>query len=405
MNRNKKVSKRIIIAIFLLLFLMIGKSEEQQEIEKILRDSYGGTTKTEAYQVEIDGKEEEVEIQISPRQYSDTQIRELLKKAMEELDKLILGDNDSGDHVTKNLILPSRLENYPFVISWELSRYDVVNMSGELNLEELEKADPDGQGVQVTLEGTLTYEKHQAQYQREVLLFAEEEKLEPAEELQKLMESVDEETRENEYLDLPQEWNGKALVWKKESTERVSIFIALGLVIVLLLILREKQKEVQRQREKKEEMLKDYPEIISQFTMLMGAGMTAKRVWGKVAEDYKKEREASGKSKAAYEEILFTWQEMQSGIPEVQCYERFAKRCELLPYMKMGVLLAQNLRKGSKGLSEMLSLEAIEALEERKNRARRLGEEAGTKLLLPMMIMLIVVLAIVVVPAFWSAQI
>ena len=43
--------------------------------------------------------------------------------------------------------------------------------------------------------------------------------------------------------------------------------------------------------------------------------------------------------------------------------------------------------------------------EERKARAKRLGEEAGTKLLVPMFFMLAVVLVIVIVPAFMSVQI
>ena len=56
--------------------------------------------------------------------------------------------------------------------------------------------------------------------------------------------------------------------------------------------------------------------------------------------------------------------------------------------MRFGALLSQNLRKGTKGLNDLLRLEAIQSFEERKARARRLGEEAGTKLLLPMFLML-----------------
>ncbi len=52
----------------------------------------------------------------------------------------------------------------------------------------------------------------------------------------------------------------------------------------------------------------------------------------------------------------------------------------------------------------MLRMEAIQAFEERKARAKRLGEEAGTKLLAPMFLMLAVVLVIVIVPAFLSIQ-
>ncbi|MEG0227869.1 MAG: hypothetical protein RR683_04070, partial [Lachnospiraceae bacterium] len=76
----------------------------------------------------------------------------------------------------------------------------------------------------------------------------------------------------------------------------------------------------------------------------------------------------------------------------------------LQPYLKLGALLSQNLRKGTKGLSDLLQLEAIQAFEERKNLAKRLGEEASTKLLVPMFFMLAIVLVIVIVPAFLSVQ-
>ena len=46
-------------------------------------------------------------------------------------------------------------------------------------------------------------------------------------------------------------------------------------------------------------------------------------------------------------------------------------------------------------MTELLKLESIQAFEERKAQAKRLGEEAGTKLLLPMFLMLAVVLVIV----------
>ena len=50
-------------------------------------------------------------------------------------------------------------------------------------------------------------------------------------------------------------------------------------------------------------------------------------------------------------------------------------------------------------------MEAIQSFENRKSTARRLGEEAGTKLLMPMIGMLAVVFVMVMVPAFMSMQI
>lgn len=104
----------------------------------------------------------------------------------------------------------------------------------------------------------------------------------------------------------------------------------------------------------------------------------------------------------AYEEMIYTMREMQGGVSEAESYEHFGKRCGLSKYMKLGALLSQNIRKGTKGLVKILEQEAGQALEEKRQTARRKGEETSTKLLLPMSLMLIVVLIIIVVPAFLS---
>ena len=70
----------------------------------------------------------------------------------------------------------------------------------------------------------------------------------------------------------------------------------------------------------------------------------------------------------------------------------------------MGSLLAQNLKKGSKGLIHILETEAAEGMEERKQQAKKLGEEAGTKLLIPMMMMLVLVMGILVIPSVVGMQ-
>ena len=71
-------------------------------------------------------------------------------------------------------------------------------------------------------------------------------------------------------------------------------------------------------------------------------------------------------------------------------------------YLKLSALLAQNLRKGSNDLLQMLRQEADSAFAQRKSLAKKLGEEAGTKLLLPMMMMLCIVMVIIIIPAYFS---
>lgn len=57
---------------------------------------------------------------------------------------------------------------------------------------------------------------------------------------------------------------------------------------------------------------------------------------------------------------------------------------------------------GKKEFSNSLMIECNDAFLERKNKAKRMFEEAGTKLLVPMFMMLFVVVIIIMFPAFGS---
>lgn len=371
---------------------------------RINREDYGGNSVNHQLQMQIEGeKSENVEIQVSPRMYSEEEVQSLFRQAMNKLDQVILGENETADHVVKPLCFPQELEGYPFAISWEPGRYDVMDMNGRINQDAVLEEDPEGGGVLVKITGILRYGTEEAAYNTQVLVFADVEETETIRnQVLNAARQAEEVSREEKSFVLPEQVNGRTVRWRFRKESKVMPVLMLGAVICVFLVVQERQKKEKQRKDRKEQMLFDYPEIVSQFTMLMGAGMTAKNVWKKITADYCGQKERGGRVRDAYEEMVITLQEMQSGIPEAECYERFAARCGLVPYMKMGALLSQNLRKGAKGTSDMLKMEAIQAMEDRKSRARRLGEEAGVKLLLPMLLMLVIVLVIVVVPAFLS---
>ena len=101
---------------------------------------------------------------------------------------------------------------------------------------------------------------------------------------------------------------------------------------------------------------------------------------------------------------FITCHEIESGVGEARAYERFGERCGLHRYRKFCSLLVQNLRKGTRGLVQLLEEEVSDAFEERKNLAKKSGEEAGTKMLFPMMMMFGIIIVIIMVPAFLSLQ-
>lgn len=106
-----------------------------------------------------------------------------------------------------------------------------------------------------------------------------------------------------------------------------------------------------------------------------------------------------------YEELGIVIHNLDNGILEERAMEDFGKRTGLVEYRKFCSLLAVNLKKGAFNVKEMLEKEAEDAFLKHQSLIRKRGEEAGTKLLLPMVMMLVLVVAIIMIPAFLTYQI
>lgn len=318
------------------------------------------------------------------------------------MDSWILGENESLDRVESDLNLLTEIPGEPIDVSWELDRYDVMNVYGSLNKDRLSD-----EGTMVTLKAALTYrerEDEQALYECRATIYPE--KADGAEavfrQLQDKIKESDEKTRTEETLILPDNIGEQKVHFYRKMDEKGIVLMIMSVLLFVLLYALDRQNQQKELENKRRQMRLDYPEIVNKLTLLLGAGMTVKRAWKKIAEDYAGKNQKE--KRYAYEEMKYTCHEMDSGVMESESYERFGRRCNLQEYLRLGALLSQNLRKGTKGLGDLLQLETVQAFEERKARARRLGEEAGTKLLVPMFLMLAVVLVIVIVPAFLSIQ-
>ncbi len=370
----------------------------------LVRNTYGIGSRMEELEVAAgEGKREKIEVQVSERAYSGEELQSMFQRCIAQMDRLILGDNKNLDHIESDMNLITGIPGVPVEISWELDRYDVMNVYGEIQEEELHK-----EGTLVTLKGILTYREvpsEQALYECTAMVFPKtlKEKEQKAAEIEKIIADTDKKTQTEERLILPRELDGTPLFFFSSMDSRGAVLMARAVLISILLLALEKQNQEKEMTKRQAQMQLDHPEIINKLTLLLGAGMTVKRAWRKIVADYEEEKNVWG-IRYAYEEMRQACNEMDSGITEAESYERFGRRCGTQIYVKLGALLSQNLRKGTKGMSQILKAEAIQSFEERKARARRLGEEAGTKLLAPMFLMLGVVLVIVIVPAFMSVQ-
>lgn len=369
-----------------------------QEGNYINRKGYGQGDTPVALSAEVEGtKLENVIYTVTEQKYSDEEIRILFEEAVLSLPDIILGQNESPDAVTKNLNLITEITGYPFSIEWESGNYSLIHTDGTVNNNELEKSEIVILKAYFRYDGKEFEEAFPVQIQPAVL--TEEERLQQC--IEAALEEQNQASRTDSVMILPDYIEDKGIIWKEVIRDNSSYFFLL-ICAAAVLILLSGSRDLERNLEKrKKQLMLDYPEIISKLTLYMGAGMTIRRAFCKMGEDYKK-REAYGRNRYAYGEILLLTNELQSGISETEAYSHLGKRCQLQPYMKLSALLSQNLLKGGSDLLMMLRHEAACAFEERKNTARKLGEEAGTKLLMPMMMMLCIVMVIIMFPAFCS---
>lgn len=399
---NWSVKKRVIIILItgVILALISFLAGNSKSLKSLTRESYDGETKTEEVLVTVDGilDKESMKIEVEPQRYSSDEIKEIFGLVMDKLDTVVLGENTTFDEVVSDLDFVDKVEDYPISVAWELDSYDVLDTSGRIIVEEIPKS-----GVVVEIRGILSYADQEAIYIRNVHIFPKKKsKKEMAiDELTNALEREKEDSKEIQQVKLPQNLDGKSVKWRYPPNHTSWILLLLSVVAAAMMPALKKQKESEMQKEKNEQMLSDYPKIIGDFTLLLETGMTIRQVFERMVRQYEKQE----KRRYAYEEIKETYYEMLGGVPEVEAYEHFGERCGLSVYRKFGALLSQNLMKGTRGLASLLQMEAIQADEDRKARGRKQAEEAGTKLLIPMFIMLGVVMAIVIFPAFLSMNV
>jgi hypothetical protein len=414
--------KKIIIVVTVLLIsdlLSLGyhiKAFGEKQLYNghyIMRPDYEEGTKLFDLKVQMIEKdrvliEEELTLEVEEKAYDHSTLDELFVQAKEYIDATFLLDNPLAEEVQSDLKFPNYLPGSKLTITWETGNETIIGRDGKVRNEELDES------KLVWITAVISYGDRREEYTRYVQVLPKEySKAESARRslLNALQKTMDK-NKEKELVSLPQAIGNLQIYWREKTDNAGTMFLLFGGVVATLLYISLDRDLYDRVDKRNRQMLLDYPEIINKFKLFVGAGMSISNAWHKIAKDYKEKvnsenvnKEKGIKKRYAYEEIMITYNEIMVGIPETTAYERFGRRVKLLPYLRFSSFIAQNVKKGTKDFLAQLELEASEAFEERKELAKRMGEEAGTKLLVPMMIMLIIVLAIIMVPAFLSFQI
>lgn len=143
--------------------------------------------------------------------------------------------------------------------------------------------------------------------------------------------------------------------------------------------------------QRSDELMSEFSEVVSKLALLTDAGMILREAWEEIA--YSEEG-------TIYCEMVTAVEDMHNGVSEIEAIRLFGNRCMVPEIKKFTSTLIQGLSKGNKELSMMLRKQSAEVWEMKRQLVKRKGEQAQSKLLVPMILMFVGILVMIMIPIF-----
>lgn len=397
---GRQLLKRLIpilffsISLWIVVICMFLKEEAVNNTME--RPASGDAAIIKEFIIETEEKEEIIEVEIAPREYKQEEIEVLYGEAEKYLDNVILGENKSFSNIAEDLYFPSYIPTTREKITWSTESPWLITSKGAVCNETITA------NTCVEIRAEISYGLEYRVYTKVVTVVPkvyseQEQKLYNVKEY---LQQIEQQTRTEEWIEFPKAVFGWNIIKKGEGGFKLESFLVLLAMVVPIVVYSSFFEDLKTlQKKRKEEAQNSYSEFITKLSLLLAAGVPMRQCFFRLAKEYK---ENYGEEHILTIELKRITQELDNGYSENIVYDAFGRRIGLLSYQRMTSLLTQNISKGVQGLRVLLLQEAKEVMAEERARIKIKGEQAGTKLLFPMMGLLVLVFAILLVPAFQS---
>ncbi len=384
----------------------------------------------------LPGKSLPVTVTVGAQRYTREEADAVFQKIVEEIEEKITAADESLDGVRSDLTLPTSFNEEGVQASWRFypERWEneatedptayyqkyarLIEEGGKINNEGFAE-DEVAEGYLSLILSTYVLPETAADAETDYLRtryksqpyklylrilprqLSEEEHLLAA--LTQSLSDSNESGMNESLFQLPAELLGRRLSYSEKADQSYLLFPFLGITAAAAIYMQRGAKLKEERKKRETQLMLDYSELVSKLIVYLGAGFTVRNAFERILTHFDALVENSQhENRYLYDELRILSRQLSRNIPESTVYADFARRINLKPYTKLISLIEQNRKNGSKNLRALLSLEMEDAFEQRKTTAKRLGEEAGTRLLLPLFLQLGTVMAIVVVPAMTS---
>lgn len=376
-----------------ILYLFSGK-EQQRFDGRILRNAPGEAS--EEYMIDVQcGEEmfEGIKISVKPGQYSQKQCEKIFEQSRECILRKMLGENANLGQITQDLVFFDKMEDCPFSFSWMIDRSGLIDDEGRILCEK-------------PFDVVVTYKVNYMSFSKDCSIPVH---VDPSEEIvlrikrERMICTINDTLNQNAMIPnestayLPTDLDGSNLAYYYSGTKRNPFIILGGLISGLFIWIAYLRDERKNEERMKNQMLKEYPNILQRMSLYLVTGMPIRMIWSRICEAAKNKQ-----GSYIYELMKESGNELQNGVSEELVLSRFAEKTKTSEYIRFSALITQNRKRGSTSLRESLKEETMKAFLQKKQNAIRNGEKAGMKLLIPMMILLVDVMIMIIVPALWN---
>lgn len=349
-----------------------------------------------SYEFYVDGigeNREKMYLTVPEQQMTGAQFHAQISEIEKELRESILGENSSLDEVREDLKLDTELSEYGISVSWSSDQPEIISRLGSVYGEEVPES-----GREVMLTASLSCGEEKEDLDIRVMVYPQTKT--KKERFTEHLEHLAERDRESEKIILPKKFAGENITYRSASHRQNLVLPFLGAAAAGCLWIKEKSDEKEKRKRRENELKAAYHDLVSGFLILTGAGYSSKAAWKKLAKDL--EANEKKQTQTLVQEMQTAVNQMDTGTAETKAYAAFGRRCGVRCYIRFASLLESSVSTGGKNLRKLLQTELDEAFKQRTDLARRKGEEASSKLLLPMFGMLGIVMVMVAAPAFLS---
>ena len=424
--KNKSFKKRSIYILFIsiLLCILLGVKNQNTSIIKnhsIMRTGYG--EKKTPYKINVDIDDEkniEIDFSVSSRRYKKSEIDRIFDEKYDELLITVLGENNDFDNIIYDLnfqtdvssgikaIWNFKPENENNDFNYYLKYQNVIDSRGNVRNKDFLYDEFVKGYISLILYANIKEEEGVYKSSEYIIPITIKKgkvnkRYELKSQLLKDIDKNDRDTIENESMLLPDKVNGKNVKYKEKKDNIFLIIPFLGILLIVLFEYRDKNKIKTEKLNLEKSIEKDFCIVATKILLYINSGMSIRNGLIKIANDYlNKLKNNKIKNSFVNDEIVLFKNKVLSGIGEIEALDYMAKHINMRIWTRFINTLEQSIKNGNKDIKNILNMEVQDALFEKKYRAKRLGEEASTKLILPLMLNLAVIMIIIMVPAFMS---